>query len=378
MSSKYAIFERELAIMKFNRKLVLADGTVFPGNGFGSPEEVTCEVVFNTGMTGYQEILTDPSYYNQMVVMTYPMIGNYGINHDDYESLNHGASALIVKEYCKAPSNWSSVMPLDEFLKERNTPGLCDVDTRALTIKLRAEGTVRGIIVDANVSEVDAIAKLNSAPIVNDHVKQVSPKESYKVSALNKKFRIVFMSFGAKEGIINELVKHNCEVIVVPYSATVTDIDALSPDGIVLSNGPGNPEDIPEVLPVIRELQVKYPLFGVCLGHQLFALANGATTSKMKYGHHGGNVPVKSIATGKTLITSQNHGYQVDVDSLTGTDLVLTHYAINDDTVEGVKHKKYPAFTVQYHPEAHPGPHDSKYLFKQFIESLGGSNEFAL
>ena len=359
--------------MNFNRKLVLADGTIFPGNGFGSNETVIAEVMFNTGMTGYQEILTDPSYYNQMVVMTYPMIGNYGINHDDCESLSHGASALIVKEYCEVPSNWRSVKSLDEFLKERNSPGLCDVDTRALTIKIREEGAVRGIIVDANVSDEDALAKLNDAPIVNDHVKQVSPKESYKVSASNKKFRVAFMAFGAKEGIINELVKRDCEVIVVPYHASIEEIDALSPDGVVLSNGPGNPEDIPEVLPVIRGLQVKYPLFGVCLGHQLFALANGATTSKMKFGHHGGNIPVKDIATGRTLITSQNHGYQVNVDSLAGTDLALTHYAINDDTVEGVKHKQYPAFTVQYHPEAHPGPQDSKYLFDQFIESLGGN-----
>lgn len=356
--------------MNFNRKLVLADGTVFLGNGFGSNEEVICEVMFNTGMTGYQEILTDPSYYNQMVVMTYPIIGNYGINNDDNESLNYGASALIVKEYCEVPSNWRTTKSLDQFLKERNTPGLCDVDTRALTIKIREEGAVKGIIVDYHVSNDEAIAKLNAAPTVIDHVEQVSVKEPYKVSALNKKFRVVFIAFGAKQGIINELVERDCEVIVVPYNTSAEEINALRPDGVVLSNGPGNPEDIPEVLPVIRELQVKYPLFGVCLGHQLFALANGATTSKMKFGHHGGNVPVKDIETGRTHITSQNHGYQVNTNSLAGTDLKLTHYAINDDTVEGVKHKKYPAFTVQYHPESNPGPRDSKYLFDKFIENM--------
>jgi len=356
--------------MNFNRKLVLADGTVFPGNGFGSKEEVIAEVMFNTGMTGYQEILTDPSYHNQMVCMTYPMIGNYGINQEDYESKSHGASALIVKEYCEVPSNWSAVQTLDEFLKSRNTPGLCDVDTRALTIRIREAGAIRGIMVDATVSDEEALAKLNATEVLTAHVKQVTPKASYKVPTQNKKFRVVFMAFGAKQGIINELAARGCEVIVVPYHTTFEEIKALNPDGVVLSNGPGDPTDIPEVLPVIRELQVNYPLFGVCLGHQLFALANGATTSKMKFGHHGGNVPVKDIALGRTLITSQNHGYQVNRESLEGTDLELTHYAINDDTVEGVKHKKYPAFTVQYHPEAHPGPSDSKYLFDQFIANL--------
>jgi len=360
--------------MNYNRKLVLADGTAFLGNGFGSNEEVICEVIFHTGMTGYQEILTDPSYYNQMVMMTYPMIGNYGINNDDSQSSIGGASALIVKEYCEVPSNWRSVKTLDEFLKERNTTGLCDVDTRALTIKLRSEGTVMGIIVDINVSDGDAIVKLNSAPTINDHVKQVSPTESYKIPVKNKKFRVVLMSFGAKvEGLINELVNRDCEVIVVPYNASAEDIEALSPDGVMLSNGPGNPKDISEVLPVIRELQIKYPLFGVCLGHQLFALANGATTSKMKFGHHGENIPVKDIATGRTLITSQNHSYQVDADSLARTALELTHYAINDDTVQGVKHKHHPVFSVQFLPEVHVGPQDSEYLFDQFIASLGGN-----
>ena len=356
--------------MKYNRKLVLADGTVFPGNSFGSTKTVIAEVVFNTGMTGYQETLTDPSYYNQMVVMTYPMIGNSGINSDDYESSNYGAQALIVKEYCEVPSNWKSAKTIDEFLKERQTPGLCDVDTRALTIKIREGGAIRGIITDYDVPDADAIAQLNATPIVTDHVKQVTSTDIYKIEVAHKKFRIVLMSFGAKDGIIDELLKRDCEVIVIPYNTTVEIIDSFNPDGILLSNGPGNPADIPEVLPVIRKLQAKYPLFGICLGHQLFALANGATTSKMKFGHRGANIPVKDIATGKIHMTSQNHSYQVNLDSLKNTDLELTHYAINDDTVEGVKHQKYPAFTVQYHPEANPGPHDSKYLFDQFLETL--------
>ena len=357
--------------MNFNRKLVLADGTVFPGNGFGANEEVFGEVIFSTGMTGYQEILTDPTYYSQMVVMTYPMIGNYGMTQEDCESSNYGATALIVKEYCEVPSNWRSVKTLNEFLKERNISGICDVDTRALTIKLREAGTMKGIIVDNNVTDTDAIAKLNLAPTITDHVKQTVSEESYKASVENKKFRVVLMAFGAKEERVrHELTTRDCEVIVVPYHTSAEVIDALKPDGIVLGSGPGNPVATPEVLPVIKELQVKYPLFGINLGHQLLALANGATTSKMKFGHHGGNIPVKDLATGRTLITSQSHDYQVDTDSLAGTELELTHYAINDDTICGIKHKQYPAFSVQFLPEMHVGPQDSKYLFDQFVASF--------
>ena len=359
--------------MRFNRKLVLADGTVFFGNGFGSNKEVATEVIFYTGTTGYQDVLTNPAYAYQTVVMTYPMIGNYGISSDDYQSAIGGASALIVKEYCEVPSNWRSIKSLDDFLKERNITGLCDVDTRALTIKLREEGTMRGIIVDKNVSDEEAVAKLNSVVAITDHVKRVSPTESYKIPVKKKKFRIALISFGAKvEGLINELVNRDCEVIVLPYNTTATDVNTLSPDGIMLGNGPGNPEDLKEVIPVIQTLQTKYPIFAVCLGHQLLALANGATVSKMKFGHHGENIPVKDVTTERTLITAQNHGYQVDGGTLAKTDLELTHYAINDETVQGIKHQKYPAFGVQFLPEMHIGPQDSKYLFDQFVDSLGG------
>jgi len=362
--------------MNTDRKLVLADGTVFLGTGFGSNAQVIAEVIFFTGMTGYQEVLTDPSYNNQIVVMTYPMIGNYGISNENSQLTKNiaptGAAALIVKEHCETPSNWSSAKSLDEFLKEKNIPGLCNVDTRALTIKIRETGTIKGIIIDANIPDADAIAKLNSAPTGNDNAKRIVPKESYKVATENKKFRIVLLSFGAKmDKLIEELVNRGCEIIVASYDVSTGDISSLNPDGIVLGNGSGNPADLSEVLPTIKELQTKYPLLGVCLGHQLFALANDATTSKMKFGHHGDNVPVKDITTGRTLITSQNHNYQVDADSLTETDLELTHYAINDNTVQGVKHKLHPAFSVQFLPEAHVGPQESKYLFDQFIESLG-------
>ena len=360
--------------MEFNRKLVLSDGTVFPGNGFGTIKEAVAEVIFYTGMTGYEKVLTDGAYAGQAVVMTYPMIGNYGISNDDYQSTRGGAAALIVKEYCEAPSNWRMSKSLDTFLKERDVVGLCDVDTRALTIKIRSNGTMKGIIVDASVSDEDAVAKLNTVATITDHVKQVSPPESYKIPVKNKKFRVALLSFGANvEGLINELVNRDCEVVVVPYNTSAKDIDALSPDGIMLGNGPGNPADLSEVLPVIKELQTKYPLFGICLGHQLLALANGATTKEMKFGHHGENIPVKDVATGRTLITAQNHCYQVNTESLEETDLELTHYAINDDTTQGVKHQKYPVFSVQFLPEVHTGPQDSKDLFDQFVKSLGGN-----
>ena len=355
--------------MDYNRKLVLSDGTVFFGNGFGSDKEVIAEVVFNTGMTGYQDVLTDPSYYKQMVCMTYPLIGNSGINDDSNES-KHGAAALIVKQYCEMPSNWRSSKTLADFLDERNIPGLCDVDTRALMIKIRRVGVIRAIIVDVNVATADAVAKINAAPSARDHVKQVAPKNSYTISTPNKKFRIVFIAFNEKNEIINELVARRCEVIVVPYNSKSADIDALNPDGIVIGNGPGNPVDIPEVLPVIRNLQTQYPLFSVCLGHQLFALANGATTSKMKFGHHGHNVSVKDLTNGRTFVTTQSHSYQVDKETLKEANLELTHFCLNDDTVEGLKHIKHPAFSVSYKPEAHLGPNDSKYLFDQFIASL--------
>ena len=354
----------------YNRKLVLADGAVFFGNSFGADIEVVADVVFNTGMTGYQEILSDPSYYSQMVVMTYPLIGNYGINKDDFESSIFGASALIVKEYCETPSNWRSEYSLDEVLKENGVPGLCDVDTRALTSKIRDQGEVRGIIVDISVSDEEALNRLNATPLVNNHVEMVSTKESYTV--LGKGPRIVLIDFGVKKGIINELKKRECEVIVVPFDMKCEDIVSLRPDGIVLSNGPGNPKDVSDCIGTIRKLQDVFPLFGICLGHQLFGLANGADTVKMKFGHHGCNQPVKDLKSGKVHITSQNHGFQIDEDSLAGTDLELTHIALNDGSVEGVKHKTLNAFTVQYHPEANPGPRDASYLFDKFLENIGG------
>jgi len=354
-------------MVNFSRKLVLVDGTVFFGNGFGSNEEIIREVVFQTAKTGYQDILQDSDNYNQIVVIAHPVVDNGRVPQCDYD-ISKGASALIVNKYYDVPLSSYSSKTFGDFLKDNNIPGLCDVDTNALIRKIRKDGVMHGIIVDVGVSDDIALIKL-SAPHIPTHVKQISPKKSYKISVENKRFRIAFIAFTAKKRIINELIARACEVIVFPYNATAKEIEASQPDGVVLSNGPGDPMDLPELSPVIIALQEKYPLFGICLGHQLFAIANGAQTSKMKSGHRGEDVPVKDIATGRTLITFQNHGYHVDNDSLEGTNLEVTQYAIDDNSIEGLKHKKYPAFTAQYHPEA-PEPRDANYLFDQFIEII--------
>ena len=352
----------------YDRKLVLEDGTVFLGTAFGCLDEMIGEVVFNTGMTGYQEILSDPSYFGHMVSMSSFLIGNYGINDQDFESFAPSASALIVKEYCEVPSNWRSTKTLSELLKVKGVPGLCHVDTRALTIKIREHGVIRGMIADINKSDEEILEVLKATPILNRHVEHVSTKMVY--SAPGKGHRVVLVDFGAKKGIIRELTARGCEVIVVPFHTTAEQISQLNPHGVVLSNGPGDPKDVVEALPMIREIQAKYPLMGICLGHQLFALANGADTKKMKFGHRGCNHPVKDLATNKVHITSQNHGYEVCRESINGTPLEVTHVALNDNTVEGLKHKDYKAFTVQYHPEASPGPDDASYLFDRFIANL--------
>lgn len=356
----------------YNRKLVLADGTVFKGTAFGDTGSVVAEVVFNTGMTGYQEILSDPSYFGQMVVMTYPLIGNYGINDQDFESFAPGASALIVKEYCEVPSNWRSRKTLDEYLKQKGIAGICDVDTRALTIKIREHGSIQAMIVDASMSDEEALEILKATPAMKRHVEHVSTKITYTAPGAGN--RIVLVDFGVKKGIIQNLTARGCEVIVVPFNTTAEEISHLNPDGVMLSNGPGDPKDVTEALPMIRDIQAKFPVFGICLGHQLFALANGADTEKMKFGHHGCNQPVKDLLTNKVHITSQNHGYQVEAGSVAATDMEITHLALNDQSVEGLRHTKFNAFTVQYHPEANPGPDDAAYLFDRFMANIEQAN----
>ena len=316
------------------RLLILEDGSVYEGTAFGADHFQVGELVFNTGMSGYQEVLSDLSYCGQIVMMTYPMIGNYGINHDDFESLDPAVFGFVVR------------------------------DTR----KLRTSGTMRAIMADEGADVEEIVKILKNTELMHDQVARVSTRNPFPIP--NRGRRVVLMDFGAKLGIIRELSKRNCDLTVVPYDTDAQSILDLKPDGVMLSNGPGDPKDVPEAVATIRELMGKVPLFGICLGHQLISLASGANTVKLKFGHRGCNHPVINLASGKVEMTSQNHGYAVELDSLEGTDLVMTHQALNDKSVEGVRHTKYPVFSVQYHPEASPGPEDSNYLFDQFMELM--------
>ncbi|MCA1030004.1 carbamoyl phosphate synthase small subunit [Bacillus timonensis] len=355
------------------RQLILEEGTVLVGKAFGSDEETVGEVVFNTGMTGYQEILSDPSYCGQIVTLTYPLIGNYGINRDDFESINPAIQGFIVKEICEYPSNFRNEHSLDEFFKAKNIPGISGVDTRKLTRIIRQHGTLKGAICSMNVNVDEVLARLRDNELPRNQVKTVSTKSAYP--SPGRGHRVVLVDYGMKHGILRELNNRNCDVIVVPYNVTAEEIISHSPDGIMLSNGPGDPKDVPEAIAMINGILGKVPMFGICLGHQLFALACGAETEKMKFGHRGSNHPVKHLETGKVAITSQNHGYTVNENSIENTELEVTHIALNDGTVEGLKHKKFPAFTVQYHPEASPGPEDANYLFDQFLSMIESSKK---
>lgn len=349
-------------------KLILEDGSVFVGKSFGAERESFGEVVFNTGLTGYQEVLSDPSYCGQIVTMTYPLIGNYGINRDDFESVRPFIHGFVVREHCEVPSNFRSEQSLDSLLKEYDIPGISDIDTRKLVRKIREHGTLKGVITTSTEDEQKIVEKLKQMPNPTNQVSLVSTKSTFMSPGRGP--RVVLVDFGSKSGILRDLVKRQCDVVVVPYNVTAKEIRRLRPDGILLSNGPGDPKDVPEAVEMIKEILGEYPLFGICLGHQLFALACGADTQKMKFGHRGGNQPVKEFETGRTFITSQNHGYAVTAESVVGKDLEISHIAINDNTVEGLKHTVHPAFSIQYHPEAAPGPYDSGYLFDRFINMI--------
>ncbi|PGT86593.1 carbamoyl phosphate synthase small subunit [Bacillus sp. AFS040349] len=355
------------------RQLILEDGTVFLGEAFGSDKENFGEVVFNTGMTGYQEILSDPSYCGQIVTLTYPLIGNYGINRDDFETITPFINGFVVKEFCDYPSNWRSEYTIDEYFKMKNIPGISGIDTRKLTRIIRMHGTLKGAICSADANPEEVISKLKGTQLPTDQVQAVSTKTAYP--SPGRGHRVVLVDFGMKHGILRELNKRNCDIVVVPHNVTAEEVLQLKPDGIMLSNGPGDPKDVPEAIEMIKGILGKVPLFGICLGHQLFALACGADSEKMKFGHRGSNHPVKELSTGKVDITSQNHGYTVREDSIKDTDLEVTHVALNDGTVEGLKHKQAPAFTVQYHPEASPGPEDANGLFDQFINLMNEANK---
>lgn len=352
----------------YNRQLVLEDGTVYKGYAFGADIESVGEVVFNTAMTGYQETLSDPSYNGQIVTFTYPLIGNYGINRDDFESMKPCIKGMIVKELCDMPSNFRNEKTLDETLKAFNIPGIYGIDTRSLTRKIRTKGVIKGCLVsiDKNVDEV--VEELKATTLSTNQIEQVSSKSISP--ALGRGRRVVLVDLGMKIGIVRELTTRGCDVIVVPHNIRAEELLRLEPDGVMLTNGPGDPEDVKESIEMIKGIIGKVPIFGICMGHQLISLACGAKTYKLKFGHRGANHPVKNLITGRVDITSQNHGYAVDIDSLKNTDLELTHIAINDRSCEGVRHKKYPVFSVQYHPEAAPGPHDSSYLFDEFIKNI--------
>jgi carbamoyl-phosphate synthase small subunit len=355
-----------------NAYLLLSDGTLFEGHSVGRQGTTIGEIVFNTSMTGYQEILTDPSYYGQIVTQTYPLIGNYGINSDDAESRKSWVRGYIVREICTNPSNFRCEGTIDEFLKQQQVIGICGIDTRRLTRIIREQGVMNGAITDDEGLQDKAalLKKINNYTIV-DAVKSVTIKEKYTVNAEDPKFKVALLDYGFKINILKSLCSRGCNVTVFPALTSPQEIIASKPDGIMLTNGPGDPAENIEIIENLKELfKSNIPVFGICLGHQLSALANGAKTAKLKYGHRGANHPVKDIKNDRTYITSQNHGYAVLADSLNHKIGEVSHINLNDGTVEGVRYFNSPVFTVQFHPEASPGPKDTGYLFNEFIASM--------
>ncbi|MEJ2628225.1 MAG: glutamine-hydrolyzing carbamoyl-phosphate synthase small subunit [bacterium] len=371
---------------KIEATLLLEDGKIFKGKGFGSQGTSIAEVVFHTGMTGYQEIFTDPSYKGQMVLMTYPHIGNYGFNNEDFESTQPHIAALIVKEACKIPSNHRSTETLDSFLHKYNIIGMEDIDTRALTRHIREKGSLKAIISNTE-HDIPTLKKLldKHPPIQDiDLVSQVTIDKPYTwkqkadskwyyeniISSNKESFRVITFDFGIKQNILKLMSSLNIQVELVPASTPAESIIDMNPDGIFLSNGPGDPQRVSYAVKNIKELMAKFPMFGICLGHQIMALALGGTTFKLKFGHHGSNHPVKDLQSGKIEITSQNHNYAVEPKSLEKIGFEISHINLNDNTVEGMVHRELPVYSVQYHPEASPGPHDSVNLFKKFYSIL--------
>jgi len=351
--------------------LILADGTVFEGKSFGAEGSVIGEIVFTTAMVGYQETLTDPSYCGQIVTQTFPLIGNYGVNREDYESGGSVVSGYIVREYCEEPSNFRCEDNIDHFLKKYGIIGLYDIDTRRLTRIIRESGVMNGMITDDPGFDKEKSLEKIRAYTVGSVVPKVSVKAPEEYKAENAKYRVALIDYGYKHNIRRELLKRGCDVTVFPHDVRPDEIKAMKPDGIMLSNGPGDPADNIFSIATLRALiPEKIPTFGICLGHQLLALANGAKTVKMKYGHRGGNQPVTDLELDRTFITSQNHGYAVVADSIPETAGKLSHINANDKTCEGVRYTNAPAFTVQFHPEACGGPHDTAYLFDEFIELM--------
>jgi len=374
--------------------LALEDGRVWRGRGFGAEAEVVGEVVFNTSMTGYQEILTDPSYCGQIITMTYPLIGNYGVNVEDIESRRVFAEGFIVRELSRTASNWRSNEGLGDYLERNGVPGISDIDTRSLVRHIRERGSMRGCLSTRTADEAAVIGRARNAPemVGLDLASVVTCSEQYvwtdnqseaygspsqlhpalrpaSNGEFEAKFNVVAFDFGLKHNSLRSMAALGCRVTVVPAHTSAEDVIALNPDGIWLSNGPGDPEPLTGIIANIRKLMERFPIFGICLGHQLMGLALGGRTYKLPFGHHGGNQPVKDLTTGRVEITAQNHGFAVDADSLPA-DCEITHFNLNDNTVEGFRHRSLPLYSVQYHPEAGPGPHDASYLFDRFVEMM--------
>ena len=359
----------------YDKKIILENGKEFYGYGFGADRTAVNELVFNTSMVGYQEIISDPSYTDQMVCMTYPLIGNYGMTDEDYETRVPTMGGLIVREYNDLPSNFRYTKTLSEVLNEYDIPGISGVDTRMITRIIRSEGSQKVIICDADMPYDEAYKMLQDYVIPTDMVSRVSCKSRWYSRTPNHKFDVIAIDCGIKLNIVRKLNEKGCNVTVVPFDTTAEEIMKLRPDGLFLSNGPGDPENVQPVINVVKELCGKLPIFGICLGHQMISLALGAQTFKMKFGHRGGNHPVMNLETGKIEITSQNHSYAVSVDSLEGTPLTLTHKNLLDNTAEGVESAENKIFSVQYHPESAPGPQDSTYLFDKFISLMSKEAE---
>ncbi len=373
--------------MAQSAKLALEDGTVFAGTAFGAIGEVDGEVVFNTSMTGYQEILTDPSYRGQIVTMTYPEIGNYGVNHEDVESGGLHLAGFIVRENSRITSNFRAEGDLDGYLREHGIVGLAEIDTRRLVRHIRTQGAMKGVVSSVDLDDARLVAKAKSSPglVGRDLVREVVPdgartwsdglspwaklSQQQEAAADGDGPLVVALDFGMKWNIARHLVDEGCRVTIVPGTATAEDVLSLNPQGVFLSNGPGDPEPVSYAIETIRQLLGKVPIFGICLGHQLLGLACGARTYKLKFGHRGANQPVMNMATKRVEITAQNHGFAVDSETLP-SHLEVTHINMNDQTVEGLKHRDVPAFSVQYHPESSAGPHDSRYLFQEFRQLI--------
>lgn len=351
--------------------LYLEDGSKYEGMGFGEVGTSIGELVFNTSMTGYQEVITDPSYAGQIITMTYPLIGNYGINSYENESRNIYAKGLVTKSICSSPSNYMSEDSINDMLKHHGVVGVCDVDTRSITRKIRNSGTIKCAITNEELSEEELYKLLNKTQLRNDWMKRVGTKEMIHINGNGP--RIVLIDFGVKDNMVNSLMKKDCDITIMPYDTKYDEILQINPQGVLLSNGPGDPKEAFEAIELIKKVIQKYPTFGICMGHQILAHAIGGNTYKMKFGHRGGNHAVYDIESDRAYITSQNHGYSVDADSIKDKNMTITHINLNDNTVEGMSHKSLPVFSVQFHPEGSPGPEDSGYLFDKFINYMKGA-----